>query len=125
LHPLRAEVVEVSPSGREAQMALRIYEEIVSMVRDMGGIAKKIAGHDPDLARQLRRAATSVLLNVAEGSDSQGRNQRAKYWIALGSARETRACIDAAMALEYVDGVDEDVVARLHHVTAVLVRLVR
>ena len=106
-------------------MALRIYETAVTVVRDMGAVAREIAREDPDLARQMRRAVTSMLLNLAEGSDSQGRNQRSKYWLALGSARETKACVDAGIALAYVEGVDADAMARLEHVTAVLVKLVR
>jgi four helix bundle protein len=41
---------------------------------------------------------TSIPLNVAEGSYSQGRNRRARYYTALGSARETLACFEVAEA---------------------------
>ena len=106
-------------------MTLRIYETAVTVVREMGAVAREIAREDPGLARQMRRAVTSMLLNLAEGSGSQGRNQRAKFWLALGSARETKACVDAGVALTYVESVDAAAMARLEHVTAVLVRLVR
>jgi four helix bundle protein len=35
-------------------------------VTGLGAIAKRIARHDADLARQLRRACVSMPLNIAE-----------------------------------------------------------
>ena len=66
------------------------------------GVARQIERFDGDLARQLRRAATSVALNIAEGSGASGANRRQRYHSALGSAREVVACFDAAEAMSYV-----------------------
>jgi len=82
---------------------LRIYDVAIDMVRDAGQIATAIALHDADLARQLRRAAASVPLNLAEGDGSTGGTRRARYTSALGSAREVRACYDVAHALGYTE----------------------
>jgi hypothetical protein len=49
----------------------------------------------------------------------------ARYRTALGSARETAACLDVALALGYVEGVDGELRAQLNQVQAVLVALVR
>ena len=76
------------------------------------------------LARQLRRAASSVTLNLAEGSGSQGRNRNARYFNALGSAREVRACIHVALAWSYVETVDAQLLDELERVIATLIRLV-
>jgi four helix bundle protein len=76
------------------------------MCRDAGGIAKRIEKHDRDLACQLRRAATSVVLNIAEGSGSFGGNRRQRYHSAMGSAYEVRACFDSAEAMQYIDAID-------------------
>jgi hypothetical protein len=57
-----------------------------------------IEARDGDLARQMRRAMASVALNIAEGQGSRGGNQRARFATALGSMRETKACIDVAEA---------------------------
>jgi hypothetical protein len=43
--------------------------------------------------------------------------------VALGSAKETRACFDAAVALGYVGGIHEAVTRGLDSVCAVLFRL--
>ena len=46
---------------------LRIHDTAVGLVRDCVVMARQIERHDPDFARQLRRAIVSVPLNVAEG----------------------------------------------------------
>ncbi len=47
------------------------------------------------------------------------------YNVALGSAKETRACIDVAMSLGYVASFDAEIDAALHSICAVLYRLTR
>lgn len=46
-----------------------------------------------DLYRQLRRAASSVSLNLAEGSGRAGADRRQHFRFARGSALESRACL--------------------------------
>ncbi len=79
---------------------------------------------DPDLARQLRRAASSVVLNIAEGSSSQGKNRNARYYNALGSAKEVRACLEVAIAFGYIESVDEALVDELERIIATLINLI-
>ena len=81
--------------------------------------------HDRDLARQLKRASTSIALNCSEGSGCSGGTRKERYKNALGSARETGACLDAALALGYLEAVDASLLDRLDHVRAVLVKNVR
>jgi four helix bundle protein len=80
-------------------------------------------GKDRDLARQLRRCSASVALNIAEGSSSQGRNKQSRYYNALGSARETVACLEVAEAMDYVEHVDERALDNLDKVIATLTKL--
>jgi four helix bundle protein len=81
---------------------LRIYDDMLDALRVMRPMASAIDKRDPDLARQLRRASSSVALNLAEGSGSCGRLRTARYRTALGSARETLACLQVAEACGYV-----------------------
>jgi len=102
---------------------LRIYEVSLSVIRRLRGVLGAIERHDPDLARQLRRAASSVTLNVAEGSSSQGRNRKARY-NALGSAKELRACLHVAVAAGYLERLDDALVDENERVIATLIRLI-
>ena len=101
---------------------LRIYTTILEVLRELRPVMEQIEAHDRDLARQLRRAATSIALNTGEGSGCDGGTRRERYRNALGSARETGACLDAAMALGYVEAVDPSLLDRLDKVRAVLVK---
>jgi four helix bundle protein len=104
---------------------LRIYTTVIEMVRGLRGVIEEIEKSDRDLARQLRRASASVALNLSEGGGSHGGTRVERYRNALGSARETGACLDVALALRYVRRVDEVLLDHLDHVRAVLVKNVK
>ena len=83
-------------------MPLRIYGESVQLVRELRGAVEKVTQHDPDLGRQMRRALTSIPLNIAEGEWKRGGNARVRFETAMGSANEVRACFETADANGYV-----------------------
>jgi four helix bundle protein len=99
---------------------LRIYPVILSFLGALPPVIAIIEGHDRDLARQLRRCASSIALNAQEGSGSRGGTRRERYRSALGSARETGACLDVAMALGYLPQVEEGMLKQLDSIRAVL-----
>ena len=102
---------------------LRIHDDMLDVVRSMRGALATIDKRDSDLARQLRRAASSVVLNIAEGSGSFGRMRTARYRTALGSARETLACLRVAEAFGYVEPVTQAVLRQLDRIIGTLVRV--
>jgi four helix bundle protein len=104
---------------------LRIYEDALVMLESLVIEIAAIERHDSDLARQLRRASASVVLNIAEGSYARGRNRKALYAVALGSAKEVRACLDVAKAFRYLAAIDESIAAKLNVICGVLFRLTR
>lgn len=101
---------------------LRIYPVILEMLRELRPVLAAIERRDGDLARQLRRAAPSVALNTAEGMGSRAGHRTERYGTALGSARETLACLDVAEAL-YGIVAAPSLRQRLDHIVGTLVRL--
>ena len=61
-----------------------------------------IAKHDADLAKQLKRALTSIASNIGESQHSDDGNRRARLYNASGSANEVRTQVQLAVAFGYV-----------------------
>jgi four helix bundle protein len=91
-------------------------------MRSIRPLMARLERRDADLARQMRRAAASVTLNMAEGMYSRGKNRAARYHTALGSARETLACVEVAEAMHGI-AADAGLVRQLDIVIGTLVRL--
>ncbi len=84
----------------------------------------QVERRDRDLGRQLRRASSSVALNLAEGMYSRGELRTARYHSALGSMRESFSCLEVAQAFGYVHALDGSTLNRVNRITGTLVRLV-
>ena len=78
------------------------YETSLDLIRQLRSIVPAIKKHDRDLADQLRRAATSVSLNLGEGRRREAGDQRRMFEIAHGSAGEVLTALDVADAWGYV-----------------------
>jgi four helix bundle protein len=104
---------------------LRIHDDMLEAIVAMRPMLAGIERSDADLARQLRRAASSVVLNLAEGSGSFGRVRTARYRTALGSARESFACLRTAEAFGYVGAIPASLQATTNRVIGTLVRVAR
>src|SRR3972149_2045212 len=71
-------------------------------IRRLRPVVEKVQRRDRDLADQLRRAASSVVLNVAEAQGARGGNRRLRFETALGSATEASSALEVAVAWGYV-----------------------
>jgi four helix bundle protein len=82
---------------RTYPLALKLYEESQSY------------SLRPHLKDQLDRAASSIVLNLAEGAAKPTERDRKKFYhIALGSCREVQAIVELATLTElteFADGV--------------------
>jgi four helix bundle protein len=81
-------------------VAQEVAVELITVIRPIVPI---IANQDRDLADQLRRAASSVVLNLAEGTESAKGNRQKHFAIAHGSASEVRAALQTAVAWGWID----------------------
>jgi four helix bundle protein len=102
---------------------LRIHDDMLDAITTMRPLLSTIERRDIDLARQLRRAASSVVLNLAEGSGSFGRVRTQRYRTALGSARETLSCLRTGEAFGYIDALPLPLIQTLNRVIGTLVRV--
>ena len=102
---------------------LRIYSDMLDWLEQLADIIERISRHDPDLARQLRRASRSVILNTAEGMDARGRNKPAKYTLALGEMRESWAALEVSVRLRYIAPLDAAFEDRSQKIIGTLYRL--
>jgi four helix bundle protein len=74
------------------------YEVALDLVRALRPVVAQLRKHSADAADQVERAASSVVLNLAEGYRRHGRDPRRFFVMAQGSAGEIRGALDLADA---------------------------
>jgi four helix bundle protein len=98
---------------------LRVYQRAQLMSKEVNRLARQIPKEHIDLAWQIRRAARSVVLNIAEGAGEYPGKEKARiYRIARRSAWETVAGLDLALDESLFTDADLDVA--LEHLDAVI-----
>ena len=75
--------------------ALEVSLAAVAALRDP---VRALRTQDADLYRQIRRAGSSIPLNVAEGSRRVGKDRTHLWRVAAGSAEEVRTALRTAVA---------------------------
>ena len=83
---------------------LRVYAESTHLLTEVTAVAAGLPRSWAFLADQMKRAASSVVLNIAEGTgrDSDADTRRF-LGIACGSAREVGACFDILKGARLVE----------------------
>src|SRR5229473_6861173 len=89
-------------SGKEALMAMQVHEMALSIIEALAPLLPLIQRQDRALAVQLRTAASSMVLNIAESEYSDPGNRRARLFTAAGSANESRSAVRVAIAWGYL-----------------------
>ncbi len=81
-----------------------IYSEIRDFIKDMYILSSSFPKNEQyELASQLRRAVTSILLNLIEGSARKSDPEFNRFvLIAAGSATEIVAIVDIALDQSYI-----------------------
>src|SRR3954463_8964132 len=74
------------------------YDVALDLVRALRPVVTQLRKYGSQAADQVERAASSIVLNLAEGGRRHGRDPRRFWEIAHGSAGEIRGVLDLADA---------------------------
>lgn len=82
----------------------KIYGEIRIFIKEMYYFSKKLPKSEQyELASQIRRAATSILLNLSEGSMKKSDKEFNRFLlISVGSVSEIVSILDICLDLKYL-----------------------
>lgn len=82
-----------------------VYKELRTFIKDIYVLASKLPKQEQfEIASQLRRAATSALLNLAEGSMKGSDAELNRFiLISIGSISEIVAILDICLDQKYID----------------------
>ena len=101
--------------------SLDVYKCAVAFLPIAYRLAKLL---DAEMASQLRRAALSVTLNIAEGTGRFAKDERRFLVTARGSALECAAVLDAVQAIGITDSSLPDGYALLVRTVSMLTRMI-
>ena len=103
--------------------AFSLSLQVVGLLRH---VLPAIQKHDASLTKQLRAAASSISLNLAESRGRVGRDRSHFFRIAAGSAEESIACLLVAQAWGYLDDTQcADAIEHLDHLLGIIGKLRR
>jgi four helix bundle protein len=74
------------------------YDVALDLVRTLRPVVAQLRRYSSEAADQVERAASSIVLNLAEGRRRHGRDPRRFWDMAHGSAGEIRGALDLADA---------------------------
>src|SRR3954453_16805022 len=75
-----------------------VYDVALELVRALRPVVAQLRRYSPEAADQVERAASSIVLNLAEGGRRHGRDPRRFWDIAHGCAGEIRGAPELADA---------------------------
>ena len=78
-----------------------VEEHSLGVIELSRPLVEAIQRKDRDLASQLRRALSSISLNLAEGFGNSSGNARLRFETALGSLNEAKTAVRVAVAWGY------------------------
>ncbi|HEX8793435.1 MAG TPA: four helix bundle protein [Polyangiaceae bacterium] len=107
------------PSSRS-----QVLDFAIAAIETLRPVVARIRQCDRDLGEQIRRALSSVALNIGEALGSDSGNRLARFSTAAGSNSEVRAALRVAVAWQYVSARDVEAGEQLlDSVAAMLYRL--
>ena len=103
-----------------------ILEHAIEVIALARPLVEAVARRDRELASQLRRALSSIALNLAEGLATEAGNARLRFETARGSLCEAKAGLRVAVAWGYLSAeIAAGVLEHLHALGARVFGLAR
>jgi four helix bundle protein len=98
-----AGVTEAAPArGMHTPINQQLLDRVILVIEQARPLVAIISRRDRDLASQIRRALSSVSLNVGEGFGVAAGNARLRFESARGSLYEVQAGLRTAVAWGYL-----------------------
>jgi len=87
---------------------LDVWKLGMELVNEIYIVTKKLPSEEKfSLVSQIRRAAVSIPLNIAEGSAKRTKKDFASFVrIALGSLMETMTCLEISLNQKYINDIE-------------------
>jgi len=98
--------MQAKPITANTKTGFDVLDVSLEWIAALRSTVQRLQRCDADLARQLRKAASSVPLNIGEGRRRQGKDCIHHWRIAAGSADEAQRCLLVAQAWGYVKAED-------------------
>jgi len=92
----------------ETTLRNQLIEQITGIIKRARPLVEAIGRKDDGLESQLRRALSSIPLNVAEGFGVHAGNSRLRFRTALGSLYESQAALRLAAAWGHISEADAE-----------------
>lgn len=89
---------------------LDVWKLGMELVNEIYIVTKKLPPEEKfSLVSQIRRAAVSIPLNIAEGSAKRTKKDFASFVrIALGSLMETMTCLEISLNQKYINDIEHE-----------------
>lgn len=107
---------------------LKVYERAIEFATRVYQLTERFPSHELyGLVSQLRRAACSIALNIAEGSGNPGGREFARFLdYSIRSGYECIACFEIAKRVGYIDeGACSAIILEVEEIISMLVGLKR
>ena len=91
---------------RKRKCELEVYKRSYSLALKIHKLTQTFPEYERyEIGNQLRKAATSIVLNIVEGYGRRESKAEFQHFLrnAIGSCNETRVLIDIAKALNYIN----------------------
>ena len=93
---------------RHGAQSFVAFDVALEVIRSLRGLVAAIRTQDGKLAQQIVASASSIVANVAEGNRRVGRDRLFLFRVAAGSAAETQAHLQVALAWDWIAVADSE-----------------